>query len=100
MNLLMVFAFAGDSTMTRFLAILERRKLHRPGPKFRTVRAADDITALAGDAKLLRTDRRSAGVIYLVWRRLLVLFLVADARLLVLLRLVVERLVRDTEDVG
>src|SRR5437868_3739890 len=29
MNLLMVFAFAGDSTMTRFLAIAERRTARR-----------------------------------------------------------------------
>src|ERR1051325_1190909 len=34
MNLLMVFAFAGDSTMTRFFAIAERPQLRRGSSKF------------------------------------------------------------------
>ena len=42
MNLLIVFAFAGDSTMTRFLAIAERPKLATPDagiPRARIMRA-------------------------------------------------------------
>src|SRR4051795_9408025 len=61
MNLLIVFAFAGDSTMTRFLAIAERPKLVRRRRNSSRVhharayagrridRAADDNTA-AGTA--------------------------------------------------
>src|SRR3954451_13880810 len=104
MNLLIVFAFAGDSTMTRFLAIAERPKLVRrrrnssrahharayAGRRFD--RAADDNTATSGRPKmLLAVEFR---------RRSLLFFFVPAARSLVLFRLVVERLVRDAEDFG
>src|SRR5215213_1548386 len=67
MNLLIVFAFAGDSTMTRFFDIAERRN------------------ALGGG--------RYSGA-------LLLLVLVLAAGALVFLGLVVERFVRDAEDLG
>src|SRR3954453_13034260 len=65
MNLLIVFAFAGDSTMTRFLAIAERPKLARRRRNSSRVhharayagrridRAADDSTATSGRRKML-----------------------------------------------
>src|SRR3954451_17131957 len=65
MNLLIVFAFAGDSTMTRFLAIAERPKLvrrRRNSSRVRDARAyagrridraADDNTATSGRLKRL-----------------------------------------------
>src|SRR5438270_2973209 len=73
MNLLIVFAFAGDSTMTRFLAIAERPKL---APRLRNSsrahharayagrridRAADDNTATSGGRKILLAVEFSLG---------------------------------------
>src|SRR5947208_1592759 len=104
MNLLIVFAFAGDSTMTRFLAIAERPKLVRRRRNSSRVhharayagrridRAADDNTATSGRRKTL---------LAVEFRRLrVVIFFVSAAGSLVLFRLVVERLVRDAEDLG
>src|SRR3954449_5778117 len=97
MNLLIVFAFAGDSTMTRFLAIAERPKLVRRRRNSlrahharayagrRIDRAADDNTATSGRLKtLLAVELR---------RRSFLFFFVSAAGSLVLFRLVVERLV-------
>src|SRR3954453_2270885 len=104
MNLLIVFAFAGDSTMTRFLAIAERPKLvrrrrnssrahHARAYAVRRIdRAADDSTATSGRLKTLRAVE---------FRRLSVFFFVVSAAgSFVLFRLVVERLVRDAQDLG
>src|SRR3954453_20056783 len=104
MNLLIVFAFAGDSTMTRFLAIAERPKLVRRRRNSsrahharayagrRIDRAADDNTATSGRPKmLLAVELRRSSLLF---------FFVSAAGSLVLFRLVVERLVRDAQDLG
>src|SRR5258706_10021033 len=65
MNLLIVFAFAGDSTMTRFLAIAERPTLvgnagipraryARARERCRLNRSGDDSTGFPRRAKVLR----------------------------------------------
>src|SRR4051794_39915037 len=61
MNLLMVFAFAGDSTMTRFLAIVDRRTARRilKIPRARIMREGPPRpAALVGQAFFrIRADR-------------------------------------------
>src|ERR1700694_3725468 len=87
MNLLIVFAFAGDSTMTRFLAIAERPKLSRSGANSsHAPRPCAGVHA-----------RQPGGTGY---QTALLLVLVLGAGGLVLLRLVVEGLVGDAEDLG
>src|SRR5436309_15622006 len=86
MNLLIVLALAGDSTMTRFLAIAERPKLRARATIFRGASAGRDST--------------HGGVGRSPLANLLLFFVVRAARRLVLLRLVVESFVRDAEDFG
>src|SRR5438105_15965168 len=78
MNLLIVFAFAGDSTMTRFLAIAET-----PNG--------------AGEA---RNSSRARHARVRVDRELLLVVLIFRAGGLVFLGLVVQRFVGDAEDFG
>src|ERR1700741_1658375 len=128
MNLLIVFAFAGDSTMTRFLAIAERPKLpprRRNSSRAHQARAHDGIGMIEratitprrekakittngrklGDGPTPRFDR--AKMVAGPWAtnaagraRLLFFLVVRAAGGFVLFGLVVERLVGDAEDLG
>src|SRR4051795_4539089 len=98
MNLLIVFAFAGDSTMTRFLAIAERPKLP---PRRRNSSRAHHARAYEGLGMIERatiTPRREKAKITTPCGELFFFFVVRAAGGFVLFRLVVERLVGDAED--
>src|SRR5947209_976853 len=90
MNLLIVFALAGDSTMTRLLDIAEGPKLRPRVTIFRGASAGCDSTH--GVAEGFSRLEPAATL-------LLVLVIIPAGRL-VLLGLVVERLVGNAEDLG